>query len=358
MTISHDLGAQTQLPKDSHFSSTLLTWFSQNGRKHLPWQQKVSPYRVWISEIMLQQTQVVTVVPYFLNFIKHFPNVATLALASMDEVLVLWSGLGYYSRARNMHKAAQQIQQHYGGLLPEDLNLLQQLPGIGRSTAGAIMVLGFSRRAAILDGNVKRLLARYFGIFGHPNQSAVNKVLWAYAEHLTPQKQVVDYTQAVMDMGAVLCTRHAPTCQICPLQQGCYARQHSCQLTLPTPKPKRVKPIRQTFVMVLQTQAGVLLERRPESGIWGGLWSLPEMTATDSWPNWLGPIPIEAQSESLAVVKHEFTHFKLEMTPVKLYLEAVPTLVSEAALTWYQGQILGMPAPIKRYLGDYYRYEP
>ena len=302
---------------------------------------------------MLQQTQVTTVVPYFLSFIKHFPNVAALALASMDEVLALWSGLGYYSRARNIHKAAWQIHQQHDGILPEDLGLLQQLPGIGRSTAGAIMALGFSRRAAILDGNVKRLLARYFGIFGHPNQSAVNKALWTYAEHLTPQKQVVDYTQAVMDMGATLCTRHAPACQTCPLQQGCYARQHGCQLALPTPRPKHVKPLRQTFVMVLQTKAGVLLERRPESGIWGGLWSLPEMIAADSWPDWLRSIEEElvAQSVLLPVVKHEFTHFKLEITPVKLYLEAVPAFVSEAALTWYQGQALGMPAPIKTLLG-------
>lgn len=308
-----------------------------------------TPYRVWLSEIMLQQTQVATVVPYFTYFVEQIPDIKALANAELDRILALWSGLGYYTRARNLHKAARYLAQHHNAQLPESLELLQSLPGIGRSTAGAIMSLGFKRPAPILDGNIKRLFARYFTIEGYSGEAGVQKMLWGYAEKLIPDYRIDSYNQALMDIGATLCTRRLPSCESCPLQSSCLARHQSRQHQLPTPKPKRIRPTKKIFLLLLKTEAGILLERRPEIGVWGGLWSLPEMSSPDNWPAWMPKIA--AKPKTLTVIRHAFTHFKLDITPVKLELQSAPTLVSETPIVWYQANDeIGLPAPIKKLL--------
>lgn len=334
------------------FNTAVLVWFARSGRRDLPWQKNISPYRVWVSEVMLQQTQVPTVIPYFVRFIQEFPDATALADASLDEVLYLWAGLGYYARARNLHKAAQQIRDSHGGELPNQLDALRSLPGIGRSTAGAILAIGFNLHGVILDGNVKRLLARYFEVSGHLGQSATEKKLWCYAQDLTPDRQIAAYTQAIMDIGATVCVRGEPRCPVCPVRSGCAARKSGQQSRLPTPAPKKQKPTRRAFVMVLQANQGILLERRPETGIWGGLWSLPEMTAPSAWPDWLDTALIATGSELLPSVRHEFTHFKLNLTPVRLRVEKAPLFVCDRPVRWYQGKgsQQGMPAPIKKLL--------
>ncbi|MBD3609161.1 MAG: A/G-specific adenine glycosylase, partial [Gammaproteobacteria bacterium] len=261
---------------EAHFAERLLVWFDQHGRKELPWKSS-DPYRVWISEIMLQQTQVTTVIPYFERFITRFPDIATLAMAKQDEVLHLWTGLGYYARARNLHKAAQIIQQQYQGRFPEDFDQVIALPGIGRSTAGAILAQAMEQRHAILDGNVKRLLSRLYVIEGWPGEKQTENKLWQLAEELTPRQRIADYTQAVMDIGATLCKRSKPDCDHCPFHNHCQARRQGRQAELPHRKPKKDKPVKRCHMLILQDAQGhVLLQQRPPSGIWGGLWSLPE----------------------------------------------------------------------------------
>jgi len=331
------------------FRRRSLDWFAQEGRHDLPWQQPASPYRVWVSEVMLQQTQVATVIPYFARFVDQFPDVPALAAASLDSVMALWSGLGYYSRARNLHKAARSLVENSDSRLPEDLRLLQKLPGVGRSTAGAILSFGFGQPAPILDGNIKRVLARCFAIEGDAGQSSVQSLLWRYAEALTPEQQAGPYNQSMMDIGAMICTRGTPACGICPLQEICMAFQQSRQHELPTPRARKAKPLKKIFVLLLQSKAGILLERRPERGVWGGLWSLPEMSSSNDWPTWLPSK--EATSETLAPLTHEFTHFKLQLTPVKIVLKSSPSLVSEASRSWYRpGDTRGLPAPIRKLL--------
>ena len=257
------------------FSDLVLSWFKSNGRKNLPWQVEATSYKVWVSEIMLQQTQVVTVIPYFERFMKRFPDVHTLADATLDDVLHHWTGLGYYARARNLHKSAKIITSKYQGSLPLSFDEIITLPGIGRSTAGAILSLSHSKRFPILDGNVKRVLTRYHGIKGWPGKKKVENKLWEIAELHTPKKSIKQYTQAIMDLGATVCTRRNPDCDLCPLMLSCFAKEKNKQHNFPEKKPRAAIPERDTIFAILENDCGeILLEQRPLNGIWGGLWSV------------------------------------------------------------------------------------
>ncbi|CAA9890417.1 adenine DNA glycosylase [Candidatus Methylobacter favarea] len=333
------------------FQQNILAWFDRYGRKDLPWQKDITPYRVWLSETMLQQTQVATVIPYFNSFIDKFPTLEKLAQAPIDEVLHLWSGLGYYARARNLHKAAQLVAEQ--GRFPETLHELIQLPGIGVSTAGAILSIAFKNSHPILDGNVKRLLTRFKGIAGWPGNSKVNKRLWAISASLTPVHQVADYTQAVMDLGATVCTRSKPVCISCPLQSHCVAKITNNISAYPTPKPARALPVRQLTFLILRNNAGeILLEKRPPTGIWGGLWSLPEFDSLESARTWClaKNMPIAAL-QSLPSRRHTFSHYHLDYTPVLVQTDSAVNIVMEANQTvWYKAEQisdLGLAAPIK-----------
>jgi A/G-specific adenine glycosylase len=339
------------------FSNRVLKWFDQNGRKDLPWQQNINPYRVWVSEIMLQQTQVKTVIPYFEKFMSQLPNIKALAEAEEDLVLHLWTGLGYYSRARNLHKTAQIICKDYAGSFPDSVDQLSDLPGIGRSTAGAITSIAFQKPAAILDGNVKRVLARHNSIPGWPGQSAVLKTLWQQAERYTPTKRVAAYSQAMMDLGATVCTRTKPACGLCPLSNSCQAYKQGNATDFPGKKPKKTMPIKTTQMLIIENPRGeILLEKRPSSGIWGSLWCFPmasdeKMTATifnqlnlhiDNRENW--------QS-----YRHTFSHYHLDISPVRVKLSKDVSQVMEAnQQLWYnlrQPQTIGLSAPVKKLLG-------
>ena len=313
------------------FADTLLAWFDRHGRHDLPWQRDPDPYRVWVSEIMLQQTRVAAVVPYFERFIARFPDVGSLAAAGLDEVLALWSGLGYYARGRNLHAAARMVAQDHGGRFPGTFEGLVALPGIGRSTAGAILALALGRRYPILDGNAKRVLARYHAVAGWPGDPAVEKRLWAFAERHTPERRVGDYTQAVMDLGATLCTRTKPTCLLCPVAAGCRARAAGEPARFPAPRPKRTYPTRETLLVVMRDPHGrVLVERRPPAGVWGGLWCFPEASAGLADPRDAAVSCARSRRlkpgrvRALAPVEHGFTHFRLRATPVVVSVEPSP----------------------------------
>jgi len=270
------------------FSTSVLNWFAEHGRKNLPWQHDKTPYRVWVSEIMLQQTQVSTVIPYFEKFMASFPSLAALAAAPEDDVLAHWSGLGYYARARNLHKCAKLAVSNYGGVLPQALDELVAMPGIGRSTAGAILSLALGQPTPILDGNVKRVLARYFAVDGWPGKSDVLKQLWHISETVTPVKSTDSFNQAMMDLGATLCTRSRPACVRCPLASDCQARALGEPTRFPGKKPKKITPVKTTIMLALANADGAyLLERRPPSGIWGSLWSLPEVGSDHELRRWL-----------------------------------------------------------------------
>jgi A/G-specific adenine glycosylase len=335
------------------FSDRLLDWFDQFGRHDLPWQADQTPYRVWVSEIMLQQTQVTTVIPYFERFIKTFPNVEALASAEQDEVLHLWTGLGYYARARNLHKTAKIIADEYNGLFPSSLDELMSLPGIGRSTAGAILSLASEIRHPILDGNVKRVLSRYHGIEGWPGQKKVEQELWVHAENHTPSKLVRNYTQAIMDLGATLCVRRTPVCHDCPLSKTCFARKTGRQHDFPGSKPKKAIPNKETVFAIIENDKGeVLLKQRPPAGIWGGLWCFPEFSSDD-----LLSAEIEKQygfkikqQTAYKHFKHTFSHFHLMIKPVHIKLAGrVPTIKEGGDSVWLesgQNVSLGLPAPV------------
>lgn len=341
-------------PIDFQFS--VLTWFDQHGRKDLPWQQNKTPYRVWVSEIMLQQTQVSTVIPYFLRFIERFPTLPTLANASLDEVLHLWTGLGYYSRARNLHRAAKMVMEDYHGEFPIELDALEQLPGIGLSTAGAIRAIAFEKRSAILDGNVKRVLTRLYGIKEWPGDKKTHEKLWNIAEKLTPLERAGAYTQAMMDLGATLCVRGKPVCEKCPVERMCIARSKGIEKTLPKAKPRKALPIRQATFLILKKNHCVLLEKRPPNGIWGGLWSLPEISGMPGLSEIqescfqrfrceIGEIKI---GESF---RHTFSHFHLDIFPVEIAVKKVRNIIMEdAQQIWYNlrdPSEVGLPAPVK-----------
>jgi A/G-specific adenine glycosylase len=342
--------------KPRQFQQCVLGWFDRHGRKDLPWQQGKTPYKVWISEIMLQQTQVATVIPYFTRFMARFPSVQALADAPTDDVMHYWSGLGYYARARNLHRAAQQIRDRYNGVFPETFDEVQALPGIGRSTAGAVLSLACSQHHAILDGNVKRVLARFFMVEGWPGTTSVADALWHKAEQLTPATRTADYNQAMMDLGATLCTRSKPQCSRCPVQNGCGARETGRQHEFPGRKPKKAMPVKQTaMLMMLNAQQEVLLERRPPSGIWGGLLGFPELSLKQSGKSWckkeLGIAVTEQQV--WPVQRHTFSHFHLDITPVLVRAEnPVDRVMDDARWVWYKGDTTtgGLAAPVKRLL--------
>lgn len=307
------------------FNVSVLNWYHRHGRHDLPWQKKQSLYRTWVSEIMLQQTQVATVIPYFEKFIKRFPTIKKLAAASQDDVLLYWAGLGYYSRARNIHKAGQIIVEQYNGVFPQQYENVLALPGIGPSTAGAILAQALNQRHAILDGNVKRVLARHEAIEGWPGKKDVETTLWYWAEIYTPENDVADYTQAIMDLGATVCTRSSAKCDICPVVKSCLAHKQNRVAELPTRKQKKVLPIHAKRLLLIRNQQNeYLMEKRPPSGIWGGLWSLPELTLEQEVADELEKklhLTVSAQQD-LAIFRHTFSHFHLDITPCEVLAES------------------------------------
>jgi A/G-specific adenine glycosylase len=336
-------------------ATRLLRWFDRHGRKDLPWQHPRDAYRVWLSEVMLQQTQVTTVVAYFQRFVAALPTLRDLAAAEEDTVLALWSGLGYYRRARFLHRAAQLCVDQHGGELPRDFEALNALPGIGRSTAGAILAQAHGLRFAILDGNVKRVLTRYHGIHGHPGESAVEKQLWQHAEAHTPTRRVADYTQAIMDLGATLCTRSRPRCEDCPLAADCVARRDNLTTILPSRKPTKSIPTRATVMLILRDRDGrVLLERRGPHGVWSGLWSLPEASDPDgAWRIAQQHARID-DAQALVPFTHVFSHYRLDIEPL-LFDRATAQrgIADNPQLRWCSaGELgaLGLPAPVRTLL--------
>ena len=316
----------------TEFADRLLDWFDEHGRKDLPWQSPKDPYRTWVSEIMLQQTQVQTVIPYFKRFMTSFPDVVALADAARDEVLQHWSGLGYYARARNLHKAAQILRDEHGGNFPDTLEAVMALPGIGRSTAGAILSLSMDQRHAILDGNVKRVLARHEAIDGWPGTTSVAKELWEVAERRTPRERVADYTQAIMDLGATLCTRGNPACERCPVAADCAAHKLGSVANFPGRKPRKDKPLRSTTMVLARQDGHLFLERRPEAGIWGGLWSLPEVNGqgVEDWcRKRLGAEP--EVIERWEPLRHGFSHYDLDIRPIVVRVAAPLSKVADCA---------------------------
>ncbi len=338
------------------FASRLLAWFDTHGRHDLPWQHPRSAYRVWVSEIMLQQTRAETVIPYFQAFIARFPDVRALADAPVDEVLHLWSGLGYYARARNLHRAARLLVECHGGALPAERGALEALPGIGRSTAAAIVAQACGQPEAILDGNVRRVLARHAGIDGWPGSAAVQRRLWAIAEERVPGLRIADYTQAIMDLGATVCTRSRPACDRCPVAEDCVALADGRVADLPAPRPVRALPVRTRWAALLSVPEGVYLERRAGSGIWGGLYSLPEREEAGELCDWIlsrwpGARQVEPPVERIG---HVFSHYRLDL---RLLCFALPPagcgiMEGEQAI-WYNSRLptrVGLPAPIERLL--------
>jgi A/G-specific adenine glycosylase len=332
---------------DADFAAQLTRWQRRAGRHDLPWQQKdrADPYRVWLSEIMLQQTQVATVIPYYQRFLARFPDLAGLAAAPAEEVMALWSGLGYYARARNLQRAAQVIVARHGGRFPRRIEDIAALPGIGRSTAAAVAVFAFGARAAILDGNVKRVLARAFGVAGFPGDKAVEARLWALAESLLPARGIRAYTQGLMDLGATLCTRRKPRCGDCPVAAQCVARRENRIAELPAPRAKRAVPQRAVRVLVLRHRGRVLLQQRPPHGIWGGLLSLPEL------PD--GKLPRRyADAVPLPAVRHAFTHFRLDILPLVAKVSRRDTAPGGIWLGLKEIDAAPLPAPIRKILAS------
>jgi A/G-specific adenine glycosylase len=332
----------------------LLAWFDAHGRKTLPWQQNPTPYRVWVSEVMLQQTQVATVIPYYECFMARFPTVETLAAAPEDEVLHLWTGLGYYARGRNLLACAKVLVERHGGDFPTDIEAVTALPGIGRSTAGAILALSRGDRHPILDGNAKRCLARVFGIEGDPSSTSVLNTLWAAAENCTPRARIAHYTQAIMDLGAILCTRTRPACTVCPLVEICLAAREGRQAELPGVKQRRARPSRAAVLLIAETgdegERSVLVERRPATGIWGGLWSPPQFSNEAEALAWcrreLGDVE---DTESLPPIDHGFTHFDLRLQPLRVRFTPLSRVREADDRIWYALRTppkVGLPRPI------------
>ena len=336
------------------FAERLLSWYDQHGRKHLPWQQDTSAYRVWISEIMLQQTQVATVIPYYEKFMARFPSVRALAAADLDEVLHHWTGLGYYARGRNLHKAAQRVMEEHDGEMPLNVASLEALPGIGRSTAGAIAAIAAGVRAPILDGNVKRVLARFHAVAGYPGESAVSKILWHRADSHTPATRVADYTQAIMDLGATLCVRSNPGCGDCPVAAHCEALAANAIDQYPGKKAKKEKPVRRARIFVVHDGNGAcLVEQRPADGVWGGLWTPPERPADTSAEGFIVEFGLRSLQTSPAyiapVFRHTFTHFHLDIEPVYIEVaEPAHSIRERDDVRWYSAgsnEPLGLSAP-------------
>lgn len=341
------------------FAGRLLHWYDAHGRHDLPWQHPRTPYRVWLSEIMLQQTQVATVIPYFAAFLHAFPTLEDLAAADSDAVMARWAGLGYYARARNLHAAAKACVLLHDGALPRDFDALHALPGIGRSTAGAVLSQAWNAPFAILDGNVKRVLTRYHGIEGFPGLPAIERQLWALAEaHVAavPSGRMADYTQAQMDLGATICTRSRPACVICPLQGDCVARIEDRVAQLPTPRPSRTIPRREAVALLLRDRGGrVLLQKRPDTGIWAGLWTLPQADTLLEMQAWFDAHMDGALEEAqpLPLVRHVFSHYRLDLQVLQCEVDALKQRESDV-LRWVRPAelaSLGLPAPIRRLFG-------
>lgn len=340
----------------SPIAAALLSWHARAGRHDLPWQSPRTPYRVWVSEVMLQQTQVATVIPYFERFMARFPDVLALAEAPLDEVLHLWAGLGYYARARNLQRAARQIRDRHGGEFPRSFEAVAQLPGIGRSTAGAILALSFGERRPILDGNVRRVLTRWFGVDADPLARTTLEHLWTLAEACTPAQEVATYTQAIMDLGATLCVRRAPRCTACPIAEGCAARESGRQAELPRPRRRPQRPVRESIMLIARRTDGcVLLTRRPEQGIWGGLWCLPEFADRDGAQEFTRTRLRAAELAGASAeppLRHGFTHFDLVIRPLVARC-AGSAGVQDTDELWYnprRPQGVGVPAPIRTLL--------
>ncbi|MBI3777374.1 MAG: A/G-specific adenine glycosylase [Gammaproteobacteria bacterium] len=339
-------------------SRRLLAWYDRHGRKTLPWKRKRDPYRIWISEIMLQQTQVATVIPYFQRFIARFPDLRSLARADLDGVLHLWTGLGYYARARNLHKAAQRVVNEHGSKFPRTFEAVADLPGIGRSTAGAILTLAFGQRHPILDGNVKRVLARYHAIDTPLNKRETEEKLWQLAERHTPRQRVADYTQAIMDLGATVCTRTKPQCSACPLRTNCRACRLGAPQDFPVRTAARKTPVKATqMLMIRDTRGRVLLQRRPPAGLWGGLWGFPECADGNARQWCRKTLGINIQTESpWPVLRHSFSHFHLDITPIPAQVVgATDQLMENAETVWYnvrRPDQRGFSAPVKHLLDE------
>lgn len=339
------------------FARELLRWYDHHGRKDLPWQHPRDAYRVWLSEIMLQQTQVVTVIGYFQRFVERLPTLASLAAADEDTVLALWSGLGYYRRARFLHRAAQLCVEQHGGELPRDLDALMALPGIGRSTAGAILAQAYGLRYPILDGNVKRVLTRYHGVAGFPGESAIEKQLWLRADEHTPATRTADYTQAIMDLGATVCVRSKPLCLLCPQAATCIAHRDGLTAVLPTAKPGKKVPTRSLAMLLLRDARGrVLLEKRGPQGVWSGLWSLPEATDADTAGDVASRLARVGDADPLPAFTHVFSHYRLDVSPI-LFDHATPlaAVADRADRRWCAREdfaALGLPAPVRTLLDN------
>ena len=344
--------ARTTIPKTS-FYRAILKWFDQHGRTHLPWQQDVTPYRVWVSEIMLQQTQVQTVIPYFERFMSRFPTIETLAKAPLDEVLHHWTGLGYYARARNLHKTAQELSTNYDNHFPTTLDAMITLPGIGRSTAGAILSLGLGQHAAILDGNVKRVLSRTHAVDGAVTLTSTIQQLWALAEYYTPKNRAADYNQAMMDLGSLVCTRTRPNCTQCPVIKQCLAHQTQRIEDFPARKAKVSLPEHPIFLLLLVHKNHVLLEQRPAQGIWGNLWSLPECPAPQQLKRWCKTRGWSVDTITpWSTIRHTFSHCRWHITPIVVTAHERYKATNENYI-WYNLQkpaSVGLAAPIKQLL--------
>ncbi|MEY8241053.1 MAG: A/G-specific adenine glycosylase [Cycloclasticus sp.] len=335
------------------FQALVLDWFELHGRKNLPWQQTPTAYHVWLSEIMLQQTQVATVIPYFQRFIQQFPSLQDLAAAELDDVLHYWSGLGYYARARNLHKTARQLIAEQQGVFPNTVAGLSELAGIGRSTAGAIASLALGQPAAILDGNVKRVLCRCFAVSGWPGNTAILKKLWQLSEILSPQQRSGEYNQAMMDLGATVCTRAKPNCASCPLNEHCLALKQDQVAALPTPKKRASLPVKRCYWLVAKKQSEVQLQQRPAVGLWGGLWAFPSFDDYDELLAWCERQGIDlTTAETLLEKRHTFSHYHLDYTAIVYPATEVTGRVAESARTcWYQSASrvkIGLPKPVSQ----------
>ncbi|MYB34597.1 MAG: A/G-specific adenine glycosylase [Gammaproteobacteria bacterium] len=347
------------LPDSSDFTIGILDWYDQHGRRNLPWHAQQDPYRIWVSEIMLQQTRVETVIPFYQDFMHRFPDIGSLAEANLDEVMTYWSGLGYYSRARNLHRAARRICNEQGGCFPQTLHEIMSLPGVGRSTAGAILAFSRNARHPILDANVKRILSRYHAVEGPPEKQDTQKRLWALADQHTPEARVAEYTQAIMDLGALICRVHKPLCTECPVASECLAYSQDQVASFPARKQKKPRPLKSCWMLLLRRSDGcILLYKRPAKGIWGGLWSLPQLDDPELDVNQYCKEMFEFEVtsiHSLARIRHGFSHYELEITPV-----LCETIVPETDQTydnhgyiWYNPKCpatAGLPAAVKRIL--------
>ncbi|MEH2919637.1 A/G-specific adenine glycosylase [Samsonia erythrinae] len=349
------------------FAHQVLDWYHRYGRKTLPWQLEKTPYKVWLSEVMLQQTQVATVIPYFQRFMERFPNVSALAAAPLDEVLHLWTGLGYYARARNLHKAAQTIVSRHGGEFPTTFDEVAALPGVGRSTAGAVLSLSLGQHYAILDGNVKRVLARCYAVDGWPGKKEVEKQLWARSEAVTPAEGVSQFNQAMMDLGAMVCTRSRPKCELCPLNTGCIAYANHSWAKYPGKKPKQTLPEKTGWFLLMQQGSQVWLQQRPAAGLWGGLFCFPQFSERRELELWLRQRGLNPDGlQQLVAFRHTFSHFHLDIVPLWLDVSQLDrsqhrSCMEDDAGLWYnlaQPPSVGLATPVERLLREMAHPQP